>query len=101
MRSSGEGLARAISLTMAQTFCLAVSMTGPMEPEQSMQKTTSILGLSCSGLGGSAVRAEVVERRIERVVTTTARNGWFMKTSGRKRVVWWVGRRIGGKVSIA
>src|SRR5688572_766430 len=61
MRSSGEGLARAVSLTMAQTFCLAVSITPPMEPEQSMQKTTSMRGLSSAGLmtaagGGSAAR---------------------------------------------
>jgi len=31
---------------MDQTFCFAVSMTGPMEPEQSMQKTTSMWGFS-------------------------------------------------------
>src|SRR5687768_6244160 len=50
MRSSGEGLALAISFTIAHTFCLAASITGPMLPEQSMQKTTSIRGFSVSGL---------------------------------------------------
>src|SRR3954468_472812 len=57
MRSSGAGLALAIWLTMAQTFCLAVSMTGPMEPEQSMQKTTSMWGRSGGGGAGSEEEA--------------------------------------------
>src|SRR5260221_13832737 len=54
MRSSGDGLALATWLTMDQTFCLAVSMTGPIEPEQSMQKTMSILGLSSAAAGAAA-----------------------------------------------
>src|SRR4051794_31757439 len=45
MRKIGVGLILATSLTIAQTFCLAVSMTGPMLPEQSMQKTRSTTGV--------------------------------------------------------
>src|SRR5687768_17091717 len=66
MRSSGEGFALAISLTIDHTFCFAVSMTPPIEPERSMQKTTSTRGLSAgttaaatgaASFGGSIARA--------------------------------------------
>src|SRR5688572_19328219 len=49
MRRIGEGLACAISLTIDQTFCLAVSITPPMLPELSTQKTMSMCGRAISG----------------------------------------------------
>src|SRR5437016_4742998 len=58
MRRIGEGLARAISFTIDQTFCLAVSITGPMEPEQSRQKTTSMWGFP-DGAGRASSSAKV------------------------------------------
>src|SRR5688500_7155457 len=57
MRSSGDGLALAISLTIDHTFFLAVSITPLMLPDRSMQNTTSMRGLSSAAGAGAGFAA--------------------------------------------
>src|SRR5688572_24474119 len=71
MRRIGEGLACAISLTIDQTFCLAVSITPPMLPELSTQKTMSMCGRAISGTltyGGLSKFGRFSSRSLPRAV---------------------------------
>src|SRR2546422_6167094 len=64
IRRMGVGLVLAISVTIPQIFCLAVSITPSMLPERSMQKTTSTRDFESSfahaGASGIASRATMI-----------------------------------------
>src|SRR5688572_15855184 len=101
MRGSGEGLALAISFTIAHTFCLAASITGPMLPEQSMQNTTSIFGLSVSGLtrasragsGAGATAGAAYAEQVSSSAPTTTETAFSRSVLIESSIMW--RRRIG------